>query len=59
MPKRLAETVRSYQEKHGTASCPIEDGAIGNLADNECEHGSLPRDTKLKCDCFPKPKAKR
>ncbi len=35
---------------HG--SCPIEQGHLASLADNECPHGSLPID-KPTCECWP------
>ncbi len=33
-------------------ACPYEVGIAGSLADNECEHGSLPRDRVVTCSCW-------
>jgi hypothetical protein len=33
--------------------CPIEAGAIGRLADHECQHGRLPFDRTPACGCWP------
>lgn len=33
--------------------CPIEAGALGRLADNECSHGRLPGDQTPACGCWP------
>ncbi len=41
---------RLSQRIHG--SCPIEQGHLASLVDNECVHGSLPID-KPTCDCWP------
>lgn len=60
MTEKLIATFReryqAHQERHGSASCPIEDGSIANLADNECPHGFLPTDKKRDCECFGKGK---
>jgi hypothetical protein len=32
---------------------PIECGAFGRLADNECQHGRLPGDPTKACGCWP------
>lgn len=34
-------------------ACPIELGAIGALADNECRHDRLPSDPTPPCGCWP------
>lgn len=47
----------SFRERYEELSsklgaCPIEVGEIGNLADNECEHGRLAGDRTPACGCF-------
>jgi hypothetical protein len=37
--------------------CPIEAGALGRLADHECEHGRLPLDSTPPCGCWPEESA--
>ena len=37
---------------HTGGMCPMETGAIGRLADNECKHGRLPGDRTPKCGCW-------
>lgn len=36
-------------------TCPIESGVIGALAEHECQHGSLPDDPHVGCNCFEEP----
>jgi len=51
----FAETYRAIATRIGM--CPIEAGAIGQLADHECKHGRLPGDkpenrAKDGCSCW-------
>lgn len=52
----FTERYRAHQERYGIAACPVEDGTLANLADNECEHGFLPADEKRTCECWPERK---
>lgn len=48
----LTHSQRYEQERARLGGCPIELGVVGNLADNECEHGRLPGDPGVRCGCW-------
>jgi hypothetical protein len=44
---------------HRIGGDPIESGAWGKLADNECKHGRLPGDSTEPCGCWPQEPARK